>query len=188
MAEAKRPAFRHHTMTMDDRPKDEPMAATINILWSNRSRGTSSRPKSGNDRPASKGAGAASRAGNPNRGKTRARDGAGRLRVLVANAPLSYRQAMAAAITALRPDTEIILGEPEALDTEVERLLPDLVVCSHVTPLVESRVLAWVDLYPEGDRRATISMDGRRVETEGVELDDLLSIIDQRVRLAETRR
>lgn len=110
------------------------------------------------------------------------------MRLLVANAPLSYRQAMAAAITALRPDIEVLLGEPEALDTEVERLSPDLVVCSHVTPLVESRVLAWIDLYPEGDRRATISVDGRRVETDGVELEYLLSIIDQRVgKLAETR-
>lgn len=110
------------------------------------------------------------------------------MRVLVANAPLSYRQAMTAALTVLRPDVQITLGEPEALDTEVERLSPDLVVCSHVTPLVESRVPAWVELYPEGDRRATISMDGRRVETDGVELEDLLSIIDQRVKkLAETR-
>lgn len=162
------------------------MAATMNILWSNRSRGTSSRPMSGYEPPASKGARSASRKGN--RGMTRARDGAGRLRLLVANAPLSYRQAMAAAITALRPDIEVLLGEPEALDTEVERLSPDLVVCSHVTPLVESRVLAWIDLYPEGDRRATISVDGRRVETDGVELEYLLSIIDQRVgKLAETR-
>jgi hypothetical protein len=110
------------------------------------------------------------------------------LRVLLANAPLSYRQAMAAAITALRPDVDVLLGEPEALDTEVERLRPDFVVCSHVTPLVEGGVLAWVDLYPEGDRHATISIDGLRVETGEVELDDLLSIIDQRVRkLAETR-
>jgi hypothetical protein len=95
---------------------------------------------------------------------------------------------MAAAITALRPDVDVLLGEPEALDAEVERLRPDIVVCSHVTPLVERRVLAWVDLYPEGDRRATISIDGIRVETGGVEFDDLLSIVDQRVRkLAETR-
>ena len=66
------------------------------------------------------------------------------------------------------------------------RLSPDVVVCSHVTPLVEGRVLAWVDLYPEGDRQATISIDGLRVETGGVELEDLLSLIDQRVRLAPT--
>ncbi len=110
------------------------------------------------------------------------------MRVLLANAPLSYRQAMAAAITALRPDVDVLLGEPEALDAEVERLRPDVVVCSHVTPLVEGRVLAWVDLYPEGDRRATISIDGIRVETGGVELDDLLSIVDQRViKVAEAR-
>jgi hypothetical protein len=187
MAEARRAAFRHHTKTMNDRTKDEPMAATMNTLRSDRARGAPSRPRSGQDRPAPKDARTAYRDGNPNHGTPRARDGAGKLRLLVANAPLSYRQAIAAAITALRPDVEVLLGEPEALDTEVERFSPDVVVCSHVTPLVESRVLAWVDLYPGGDRRATISMDGLRVETGGVELDDLLSIIDQRVRLAKTR-
>ena len=67
------------------------------------------------------------------------------------------------------------------------RFSPDVVVCSHVTPLVEGRVLAWVDLYPEGERLATIGIDGLRVETDGVELEDLLSIIDQRVRLAQAR-
>ena len=108
------------------------------------------------------------------------------MRVLVANAPLSYRQAMAGAIEMLRPNVEVLLGEPEALDADVGRLSPDVVVCSHVTPLVENRVLAWVYLYPEGDRQATISIDGLRVETGGVELEDLLSLIDQRVRLART--
>lgn len=163
------------------------MAATMNILWSDRSRGASSRSRSGQDRPASKVARTAFRGGDAPRGTARARGEAGRLRVLLANAPLSYRQAMAGALAVLRPDVEVLLGKPEALDTEVERLRPDVVVCSHVTPLVEGRVPAWVDLYPEGDRHATISIDGLRVETGGIELDDLLSIIDQRVRLAKTR-
>jgi hypothetical protein len=171
---------------MEDRTKDEPMAATMNILWSDRSCGTTSHPGSGKDRSVSKDA-VASRGGGAPRGTDRARDGAGRLRVLVANAPLSYRQAMAAAIEMLRPDVEVLLGDPEALDAEVRRLSPDVVVCSHVTPLVEDRILAWVDLYPEGERQATISIDGLRVETEGIELEDILSIIDQRVRLARTR-
>ncbi len=109
------------------------------------------------------------------------------MRVLVANAPLSYRQAMAAAITMLRPNVGILVADPEALDLEVKRSQPDVVVCSHVTPLVEARVSAWVELYPEGDRRATISIDGGIVERAGIELDDLLFIIDQRVRIGEAR-
>lgn len=163
------------------------MAATTNTLWGNRSHGASSRPRFGQDRSVSEDGGAASGGGIPDRTMPPARDGAGGFRVLVANAPLSYRQAMAAAITVLRPDVEILLVDPEALDLEVARSSPDLVVCSRVTPTVEAGVGAWVDLYPEGERRATVSIDGRRVETTGVELDDLLSLIDQRAGLAEPR-
>lgn len=109
------------------------------------------------------------------------------MRVLVANAPLSYREAMAATFRMLRPNVEVLLVNPESLDLEVERFCPDMVVCSRVTSLVESRVSVWVDLYPDGDRRATVSIGGRRTETAGLELDDLLSIIDRRVRNREVR-
>lgn len=157
------------------------MVASMSSVWTDRLRGSSTRPRSGRYRAATKGPRTASRDGDPSCGTPRTGQEAGRLRVLVANAPLSYREAMAVAITMLRPDVEVLLGEPEALDLEVERFCPDVVVCSHVTPLVEGRVPTWVDLYPDGDRTATIGVGGRREETAGVELDDLLFIIDQRV-------
>lgn len=107
---------------------------------------------------------------------------AGGLRIIFANAPLSYRQAMAGVIETLRPEVEVLLCDPEALDLEVERFCPDLVVCSHVTALVKSSVPAWVDLYPDGARLATVSMGDRRIRTAEIDLDDLLSIVDQRAR------
>ena len=88
---------------------------------------------------------------------------------------------MAAAIETLRPDVEVLLGDPEALDLEVERLRPDVVVCSRVTGLVERRVSVWVDLYPDGDREATVSIGGRRTKAVGIHLEDLISSVDQGV-------
>ncbi|MDQ3430507.1 MAG: hypothetical protein M3479_11270 [Actinomycetota bacterium] len=41
-------------------------------------------------------------------------------RVLVANEPRSYRQAIAAALQVIRPDMEVLVVEPELLDDEVE--------------------------------------------------------------------
>ena len=158
------------------------MAATMGTFWSN----TSPRPEYGRDRSAAREARTAPRmgdGGDPSRGSR----GTDRLRVLVANAPLSYRETMAATIRMLRPNVEVLLVNPEALDREVESLYPDMVLCSRVTPLVESRVSVWVDLYPDGDRLATVSIGGRRTETAGLELDDLLSIIDRRVRNKEVR-
>lgn len=121
-------------------------------------------------------------AGDPSRGTPRGGHRAGGLRVLFANAPLSYRQAMAVAIETLRPEVEVLICDPDALDLEVERFCPDLVVCSHVTALVKSRVPAWVELYPDESQLATIVMGNRRTKTVGIELDDLLSIVDQRAR------
>jgi len=94
---------------------------------------------------------------------------------------------MAAAIGTLRPEVEVLTGDPEALDLEVERLSPDVVVCSRVTALVERRVSVWVDLYPDGDRLATVSIAGRRTKSDGIQLEDLLSIVDRGAKARATR-
>src|ERR671928_642909 len=156
------------------------MVATVNAFRSNRSF-WSPRPLSGPERPPKRNARAPSRGGDGDTTRGVSGDGnrAGRPRVLFANAPRSYRQAMAAAIGTLRPDVEVLTRDPEALDLEVERLRPDVVVCSRVTSLVERRASVWVDLYPDGDRMATVSIAGRRTSTAGLQLEDLLSIVDQ---------
>lgn len=166
------------------------MAATLNTFWSSRSRLSRLRPVQRDQRGAggAKIGSPAGDAGERTGATSAARPGEEGLRVLVANDPLSYREAMAVAIRMLRPHTEVLVGDPAALDLEVERLCPDVVVCSLVTPLVKRRVAAWVDLYPDGDRQATIGMGDRRTQTAGLELDDLLSVIDRSVADGEARR
>jgi hypothetical protein len=99
-------------------------------------------------------------------------------RVLVACELKSYREAIASAFRVLRPDVEVFEAEEEDLDREVERLAPDLVVCSRLSERVEDRVPNWVELYPGFGSRSVVSLRGERSTFEEIELSDLLSIVD----------
>ena len=103
----------------------------------------------------------------------------GNLRVLLANEPRSYRETLAATLRALRPNAEVLAAEPKTLDGEIESFAPELVICSNLTAAVENGVLAWVELYPGHGPLATVSVDGERSTREGIELHDLLSVVDR---------
>ena len=113
--------------------------------------------------------------GVPGRGYHPRMNGA---RVLVACELKSYREAIASAFRVLRPDVEVFEAEEEDLDREVERLAPDLVVCSRLSERVEDRVPNWVELYPGCGSRSVVSLRGERSTFEEIELSDLLSIVD----------
>jgi hypothetical protein len=84
------------------------------------------------------------------------------MRILVANEPRSYREVIASTLQVLRPHLEVILVEPEDLDRNVVRLAPNLVLCSRLTEVVETRSRAWVVLYPDMEMRAVIAIAGQR--------------------------
>ena len=100
-------------------------------------------------------------------------------RVLVACDLQSYRQALAAAFRELRPEVEVFEAEKEDLDREVERLSPDLVVCSRLTARVEARATSWVELYPNHGACSVVSVLGERSIVDEIQLSDLLSVIDR---------
>ncbi len=100
-------------------------------------------------------------------------------RVVVASELQSYRQALAAAFRELRPGVEVFEVEEDDLDREVERLGPDLVVCSRLTSRIEDRVPSWVELYPNHEPHSVVSVLGERSTIREIQLSDLLSIIDR---------
>ena len=114
-----------------------------------------------------------------------ARRRGGRLRVLMANEPRAYREGIAAVIGQLRPEVEIEIVEPEALDPAIERFSPDMVICSKATDALKSCVRVWVELYPENASLSVASIGGRRVEYAEIQLPDLLSIVDKAEELAD---
>ena len=101
------------------------------------------------------------------------------MRILLANEPRAYREVIAAAFQALRPNHEVISVSPDDLDAEVERLDPEFVLCSQLTPAVQQHPRSWVVLYPDGQTQAVICVDGQRTTAGDVEFDQLLAIIDQ---------
>ena len=103
-------------------------------------------------------------------------------RIVVANEPRSYREAMAVACRVLRPEVEVILAEPADLDAAVARLDPQLVLCSRLTEGLRTGSRAWVVLYPEGEAQAVISAAGHCVTTDDLGFAALAALIDQVIR------
>jgi hypothetical protein len=101
------------------------------------------------------------------------------MRALIANEPAIYWEVICAALKELRPDIEIFTSEPDDLEGEFLRILPQLVVCSRPTKLVEREAPACVELYPGGASHAVVkSLDGSRRTLPTMDSDTLLSILD----------
>ncbi len=107
------------------------------------------------------------------------------LRILVANELRSYREVIGAAFPHLRPQHAVTAIAPsEDLDTEVAHLDPQLVLCNNLTPAMQARPIACVMLYPNGETRAEICVDGNCTTVADLELSKLLALIDQTEKLA----
>jgi len=101
------------------------------------------------------------------------------MRALIANEPVMYREVISATLQELRPNVEVFTAEPEDLEKECLRLLPQLVICSRPTKRVQADVSVWVELYPEGASHAVVrSLDGSRRTLSSMDFQTLLSILD----------
>jgi hypothetical protein len=108
-----------------------------------------------------------------------------RMRVMVAHSMVSYREVISFALERLRPHVETFIVEPENLDREFMSLSPQLVVCSRVTDIVERGALGWIELYPEQASESVVSLCGEWTIYPDMDLDTLLSVLDETRRLYE---
>jgi hypothetical protein len=98
---------------------------------------------------------------------------------LIANGPSMYREVISATLRELRPGIEVFTAEPEDLEGEFLRLMPQLVVCSRLTKRVEFEAPAWIELYPDGASHAVVgNHDGSRTLLPSMDFDTLLAILD----------
>jgi hypothetical protein len=101
------------------------------------------------------------------------------VRVLVALAPRSYREAVALYIHKHRPQAEVSTISPEGVDAEVRRSSPHLVVYNEVSEAVREVAIAWARILFEDSLDAEVNIDGRGRRVEDVGMDDLLEVFDQ---------
>src|SRR5438067_4783981 len=108
------------------------------------------------------------------------------LRILLANEPRAYCEALGAALGVLRPGALVRAVQPAELEDVLERYAPHLVVCSRLPPSVERLPLAWVVLYPDGAPHAELGLDGQRITASEIQLEDLLALVDRMVHLIQS--
>lgn len=101
------------------------------------------------------------------------------VRVLVANEPRAYRQAFVGALQILRPTAEVVEARPEDLEKKAEEFRPDLVLTSHVSPLMDKAAFDWALLYPEDEPSITIFTRGELSTVGNAELEDLVALVDR---------
>lgn len=98
--------------------------------------------------------------------------------ILIANEPRAYREVIAGALVALRPQLGTVALEPEDLDAALMGGTPRLVVCSHLTPTVQAYAPSWILLYPDGTGFATTSLRGQEHLLSAPTFADLLAFLD----------
>ncbi len=107
------------------------------------------------------------------------------MRILIASELRSYREVITATIQQLRPQHEVIAVDPNELDGAIVRLEPLVVLCSRLSPTVESHPRTWVLLYPDGQASVVICFDGVHTAVPDLDLESLVSIIDKTERLVD---
>src|SRR3712207_3651958 len=101
--------------------------------------------------------------------------------VLVALEPRTYSETIGGVMKALRPNLVVEIIEPEARGAALMLLDPELVLCSQPNTFASERDgPCWVEFYPY-DEREPIRVNGACEEMEGLELEDVLSLIDRLV-------
>ena len=84
----------------------------------------------------------------------------------------------------LRPAVEVTLAGPEDLDTETERLSPNLVVCNDATQGVRESGSSWVEVLVLDGLGANVCVGGELSTLDDTGMDDMLRIVDETEQLA----
>jgi hypothetical protein len=111
----------------------------------------------------------------------------GGLRIIIANEPRAYRDALAGVLELKRPHDTVANVDPGEIEQVLRRWRGALVVCSEVSPVVDELAGVWVRLGEDGEvavsNAADVEATSRRVG-----LDAVLDAVDAAgIRLAHLR-
>ena len=108
------------------------------------------------------------------------------MRILVTVTPTMYRQTLAHVIRRDRPDDEVRLAAPDALDREASSFLPHLIVCNDNAPEVreEVSVPSWIVIRYHDSMSASVFLDEQDTRlVQDMAIEDLLGVIEETQRL-----
>jgi hypothetical protein len=94
-----------------------------------------------------------------------------------------YREVIAAGIRVLRPQVEVATSVLDALEEEIARLDPHVVVCCLPATMGPGDRLAWVELSIDPTHPTVICVGGRYSEVHNPALEVLLGVVDEVERL-----
>jgi hypothetical protein len=97
--------------------------------------------------------------------------------ILLANEPRSYRDALEVALRTLRPNATVIVTDPENMDEYILQHSPQVVVCSHLTPVVESSVPTWALIYPDGASGAVLQIGMQKQAVSEIDLEGIIALL-----------
>jgi hypothetical protein len=104
--------------------------------------------------------------------------GDGRPLVLLAIEPRSYAEAIGGAIAELRPEIDVLVVDPEDLLYEMKLRCPALVLCGEDRPDGCDEAVRWASFRPY-EEPEVVRVDGRAERFPGLELGDLLGLVDR---------
>ena len=111
------------------------------------------------------------------------------VRIVVALKKRMYREVIALSLHNHRPNAEVLLCPPEALDQETGRFEPHLVVLDDNDGSTQdglSGVLYRVEILLGASMDARISVDGRAREKKDICTEDLLAVVDEAEKMIPT--
>jgi hypothetical protein len=98
--------------------------------------------------------------------------------VLLAIEPRSYAEAIGGVIAELRPGIDVVVVSPEELLPEMERRMPNLVLCGDDRPDGCDEAVRWAEFRPY-EEPEVVRIDGRDERFPGLGLEDLLGLVDR---------
>ncbi len=100
---------------------------------------------------------------------------------------LVYQELITHTLRARRPHVEVSVAELDALEAEVARLCPHLVICSRPKDAREANYEpAWLQLPTGRDCLARVWLDGQYSEMRDPGLEELFRIVDEAEVLVRT--
>ncbi|CAA9449688.1 MAG: hypothetical protein AVDCRST_MAG14-761 [uncultured Rubrobacteraceae bacterium] len=107
------------------------------------------------------------------------------MRILVAVAPTMYRETIAHILKIDRPNDDVRLANPQALDREATSFRPHLIVCNdNASEVREVSVPSWVVIRYQDSLNASVFLEGQDTRLfQDIAIEDLIGVVEETQRL-----